>query len=289
VKPDTILRVRQAAGTLGFEPSRIARALARGRTGLVAMVVPNLENSFFAPIIEGAQLQAEEAGYHLTITVRGLDSSSDQDAMERLAGQVDGFLLTAPQAHETVIRRVGALVPTVLIEREAVGIPSVIADSPTAFASLAADFVRRGHTSIAYIGGPGGSWPNLMRTEAITAALEGTANLTVLGPFPPLAESGFEVCEAVINSGATAVIVYAAPISLGLMFALKARGVSVPDGIVVSGDERMSRAMAVGGIPSIDVDGLAVGRASMQLLTRLLESPTPTVDQVRLPVPVHWS
>ncbi|MCU1405965.1 MAG: putative transcriptional regulator, partial [Glaciihabitans sp.] len=259
VRPETIGRVRQAAETLGFEPSRIARALARGRTGLVAMVVPNLENSFFAPIIEGAQRQAEAAGYHLTIAVRGLDSPDDQSAMERLAQQVDGFLLVAPQAHEEVIRRVSALAPTVLLEREVDGIPSVIADTPTAFASLAADFVARGHRSIAYIGGPANSWPNRMRTEAIVEALRGRAELSVFGPFAPLAESGFAVTDAIVASGATAAIVYAAPISLGLMFALGARTAGHTDAtmgdvpIVVSGDARMAKAMGIAGIPTIDV------------------------------------
>jgi len=294
VAPATIAKVRTAAETLGFEPSRIARALARGRTGLVAMVVPNLENSFFAPIIEGAQRQAELSGYHLTIAVRGLDSVADHLAMERLSHQVDGFLLTAPQADEVVLQKVSAMAPTVLIEREVTGIPSVIADSPTAFAKLATDFVELGHTKIAYIGGPSGSWPNQMRGDAIAEAVRGRAELSVFGPYPPLAESGFDVAERVLAAGVTAAIVYAAPISLGLMFALKANTAGLPSGpaasIVVSGDERMTRAMGVEGIPSIDVDGEAIGRSSMELLVALLERKNlGAASQVRIAVPVHWS
>jgi LacI family transcriptional regulator len=296
VAAGTILRVRSAAEELGFEPNRIAQALARGRTGLVAIVVPNLENSFFTPIIEGAQIEAEKAGYHLTIAVRGLDSDADQLAMERLSHQVDGFLLTAPQADEAVIRRVSALAPTVLIEREIDGIPSVIADTPTAFASLATELANHGHRRIAYIGGPAGSWPNQQRTAAIAQALEGRAELSVFGPFPPLAESGFEAADAVTGSGATAVIAYASPISLGLMFALGSRRLNTPEGeeapagIVVSGEEKMARAMGANGIPTINVDGVAIGTSSMNLLATLLQSKPLTSDsRVRLPVAVHWS
>jgi LacI family transcriptional regulator len=296
VAAETIVRVRSAAEELGFEPNRIAQALARGRTGLVAIVVPNLENSFFTPIIEGAQIEAEKAGYHLTIAVRGLDSDADQLAMERLSHQVDGFLLTAPQADEAVIRRVSALAPTVLIEREIDGIPSVIADTPTAFASLATELANHGHRRIAYIGGPAGSWPNQQRTAAIAQALEGRAELSVFGPFPPLAESGFEAADAVTGSGATAVIAYASPISLGLMFALGSRRLNTPEGeeapagIVVSGEEKMARAMGANGIPTINVDGVAIGTSSMNLLATLLQSKPLTSDsRVRLPVAVHWS
>jgi DNA-binding LacI/PurR family transcriptional regulator len=290
VKPETIRRVRSAAEALSFEPSRIARALARGRTGLVAMVVPNLANSFFAPIIEGAQQQAEEAGYHLTIAVRGLDSAADQLAMERLSHQVDGFLLTAPQADEAVIRRASALAPTVLLEREVGTIPSVIADTPTAFARLADDLVSRGHRRLAYIGGPTGSWPNQNRAEAIRRAVEGRAELMIFGPYPPLAEYGFAVADQIIQSECTAVLVYASPISLGLMLALSSRNIAVPGDIVVSGDARMTESMRVTGMPTIDVDGASIGGSAMKLLSGLLDAaPAGAPQHVRLPVPVHWS
>ena len=86
-------------------------------------------------------------------------------------------------------------------------------------------------------------------------------------------------------------LVYASPTSLGLMFALSSRNVAVPGDIVVSGDQRMAEAMQVSGIPTIDVVGSDIARSAMDLLTGLLAGTTPerSHEQVRLPVPVHWS
>ncbi|MBF4993271.1 LacI family DNA-binding transcriptional regulator [Arthrobacter gandavensis] len=296
----TIERVRAAADSLGFQPSRIARALARGRTGLLALVVPSLQNIFFAPIIEGAQAAAEESGNHLTIAVSNLASPADNAALERLASQVDGLILNASQASPEVVRHAESLALTVLIERELSGIPSVVADTPAAFGKLAAEFAARGHTRIVYVGGPDGSWPDSMRTQAVQDALAGKAELTVLGPLPPLAESGIRLAEDVLAARATAVLVYAAPIALGLMYALQLRGIGVPQDIVVSGDARIARALGSSGVPSVDVDGTQIGRQAVELLLRRLDLralevrglPVPAQaapEQRRLTVPVHWS
>lgn len=300
VARETIERVRAASDSLGFQPSRIARALARGRTGLLALVVPSLQNTFFAPIIEGAQAAAEESGNHLTIAVNGLASSTDQRGIERLAGQVDGLILNASQASPDVVLHAASLAPTVLIEREVSGMPSVVADTAEAFGQLAGELAARGHTRIAYVGGPEGSWPDSMRTRAVTEALQGKADLTILGPLPPLAESGIRLVDEVLASGATAVLVYASPIALGLMYALQLRGIQVPEDLVVSGDDRIASALGSAGIPSVDVDGIQIGRQSVELLLQLLEQrglqerglDVPGLahpEQRRLAVPLRWS
>lgn len=59
--------VQQAARSLDFVLNRAASGLAKGRTGLVAVVVPNLENQFFTPIVVGAQRWAE--GHQLQVTI----------------------------------------------------------------------------------------------------------------------------------------------------------------------------------------------------------------------------
>lgn len=300
VAKETITRVRRAAEALGFEPSRTARALARGRTGLLTLVLPSIQNTFFAPIIEGAQAAAEESGNHLTMAVNGMATAADRRALERLAEQVDGLVLNASQANREIVEHATTLAPTVLIERELPGVPSVTADTAAAFAQLAQELAARGHRKIAYLGGPEGSWPHEMRTAAIRQALQGRAELTVVGPVPPLAESGILQADAVLATGATAVLVYASPVALGLMYALQLRGVRVPQDLVVSGDRRTAAALGTSGVPSVDVDGLAIGRQSVGLLLQLLEFralqerglDVPALaqpEQLRLAVPVHWS
>lgn len=294
VSPATVARVLDAARTLGFVPNRTAQALAGGRTGLVAIVVPTLENSFFTPIIRGAQEQAAASGLHLTIAVHGLDSPNDIAALETLSRQVDGFLIAAPRGDDDVVTTAAAGIPSVLIDREIAGLPSVSADTATAFGDLARGFIERGHTSIAFVGGPDRSWQNAQRVTAVQDAAAGRCDLTVLGPYPATVASGVAATEAVVASGATAVISYAASISLGLIFGLNARGLAVPGDVVVSADDSVVAALGLHGAPSIEVDGEELGRQAMQ---RLLEqigaagdtAPATAAGPARLPVPVRWS
>lgn len=295
VAPDTVARVLHSAEELGFVPSRTARALASGRTGLVAIVVPTLENSFFTPIVRGAQVRAAESGLHLTIAVHGLDSANDLEALRRLSQQVDGLLIAAPRGDDAAVTTAASFTPSVLIDREIPGLTSVVADTASAFGLLATGLVDRGHTSIAFVGGPDRSWQNAQRTAAVRAATEGRAQLTVLGPYPATVASGVAATADVVASGATAVIAYAAAISLGLIFGLGARGVAVPGDIVVSADDTVVSSLDLHGAPSIEVDGEELGRVAMERLVERLSTMGARVAgaseavQQKLPVPVRWS
>jgi LacI family transcriptional regulator len=289
VAPETTARVLAAALELGFVPNRAARELASGRSGIVALVVPTLENSFFTPIIAGAQARAEEAGLQLTVAVHPLASTDELVAFRRLSAQVDGFIVAAPRGADDVVRAASAFKPTVLVDREVDGLTSVVADTATAFGGLVSRFIDEGHSRIAYIGGPDGSWQNGQRTLAVTAAARDRAELTVLGPYPATFAAGVSAAAEVVAAESTAVVPYATAIGLGLMFALRAGGVESP-AITVSSERMVVDALGFTGVPAIDVDGDELGHVAMhQLLARIGRSTPPAAEQLRMPVPVRWA
>lgn len=288
VAPDTVARVRAAALELGFVPNRAASHLARGSSGIVALVVPTLDNAFFTPIVAGAQARARESDLQLTVAVHRLDDSDDLVELERLARQVDGCILVAPRGPDEIVHATAALGPTVLVDREIPGMTSIVADTASAFADLAARFADTGHRAIAYLGGPEGSWQDAQRSAAIARAVADRAALTALGPFPATFAAGVAATDAVIASGATAVVPYATSIGLGLVFALRARGVASPGEIVVSAERLVAEAIGADEVPAIDVDGEQLGREAMAALVELLTSGVDAGERRRLPVSVHW-
>ncbi|WP_033338529.1 LacI family DNA-binding transcriptional regulator [Catenuloplanes japonicus] len=284
VAPDTLARIHDAAKQLGYVLNRTASHLARGRTGLVAFVVPTLENAFFAPIIGGAQARAAASDLHLTVAVATLETPAQVAALTRLAGQVDGLILAAPRGEDAHVAAIGATKPIVLVDREIPGLPSVVADTATAIGQVVSGLAARGHHRIAYLGGPSGSWQDPGRAAAArAAALDAGVTLSVHGPFPATFAAGVSAAEEVLASGATAVVPYATALALGLMLALRGRGLHVPDDIVVSAETQVTDALGAPGIPAIDVDGESLGRAAMDLLT------SPSAGTLRLPVRVSWS
>ena len=59
----TVARILGVAEDIGYVPNRTARALSTGRTGNVALVVPDIANPFFPPLIQAAQSLADKSDF----------------------------------------------------------------------------------------------------------------------------------------------------------------------------------------------------------------------------------
>lgn len=286
VSPATAQRVRDAAEKLGFVANNAARQLAGGRTGIVALVVPTLDNSFFTPIIGGAQARADAAGLQLTVVVQNLSQSADLLAFERLSRQVDGFIVVAPLGHDDLVQAVAGRKPTVLVDREAEGVSSVVADTATAFGELASHFIRSGSRRLVYAGGPAGSWQDRQRTTAVrAAAVRLGAEVHIVGPYPPTFAAGIGAAAHIRSLNPDAVIPYATALGLGAQYAYLSAGERPP---VVSSERAIVLALGLRDVPAIDVDGVELGRMAAEMLIGRLGASDAEPQRRRLPVPVEW-
>ena len=55
VTEQSIQRVQQAIDELGYQPNSIARSLQLGHSGLIGMIVPQLDHPFFSRLVEAAE------------------------------------------------------------------------------------------------------------------------------------------------------------------------------------------------------------------------------------------
>jgi LacI family transcriptional regulator len=291
LSPGTRERVVSAAASLGFSANRAARALAKGSTGLVAIVVPTLENSFFTPIIQGAQRAAELGDLQATITVLEAENDAEQQRLLRLAEQVDGFVLASPRASAGFLKTLAERKPLVTVDRQEEGIPSVMADTPTALLELVTGLVASGHRRIAYVSGPAGSWMDQRRLAAVREAAGETCTVEVIGPLPPTFASGTEVARLLSGSDATAVVIYASAISLGLLFELQRQGASLPGKLVVASADDLAIGTLSGlNITALKVDADLVGETAMKTLLGLLAGNLePRPFHRRVEVPLQWA
>lgn len=287
VSAETARQVMEAAEKLGFVPNHAARTLAGGRTGLVAMVVPTLTNSFFTPIIAGAQAVLERAGLQMTVVVRPLDSTTELFAMEKLSRQVDGFIMVAPLGSDDLVRTVAALKPTMLVDREIADLASVTADTGSAFGAIAAHLIDVGHKNLVYVGGPSErSWQDAQRTRAVREAAErsGVA-LEVIGPFPPTFAAGVRAAEVIRDIAPTAVLPFATALGLGIQHAYLARSMVCP---VISSVREIVEALGLRQTPAVDVDGLELGRVAASGLTAQIRNQPSSTFTKRLAVRVDF-
>lgn len=92
--PDIANRVEVAIAALSYSPSPMARALKRGRSRLIGLVVADVTNPFSVAVLRGAEKACQEAGYLLMLFNLGNDSRCESKAIQALtAYQVEGLIL----------------------------------------------------------------------------------------------------------------------------------------------------------------------------------------------------
>src|SRR5215470_3528997 len=90
---ETVAQVRSVATQLGYLPNPMARALSTGRQGNIAIVVPDIANPFFPPLLRAAQTTADAAGFSVFLGDSYEDPARELRLVNKLVMQVEGFIL----------------------------------------------------------------------------------------------------------------------------------------------------------------------------------------------------
>src|SRR5437773_12385161 len=96
VSPETRRRVDKAIADLGYVPSRLARGLSRQRTGTIAVIVPDVANTFFTLIFRAAEEVARLADYRVILCDTRADLIVDCDLIGEMIPHRVECLLVAP-------------------------------------------------------------------------------------------------------------------------------------------------------------------------------------------------
>lgn len=268
VNPETRSRVLACAERLGYRPNRAARALITGRTHNIGLIVADIANPFFPPLIKAAERQARNRDHHIFVADTNEDPAVEEELVHALAKQVDGVLLCSPRMSNSLIEQLSREVPLVVINRQVANLPCVVMDVGRGARMAIEHLVTRGHRHVALLGGPRGSWTNReIRRAASAAARAGSAELTVLGPNHPTEESGAALAEQVRRAGVSAVLAYNDLMAIGLLDGLESLGVRVPQEISVVGidDTALSRRTRPK-LTTVATPTGAAGRAAVDML-----------------------
>lgn len=158
VSEDTARRVAEAAERLGYRPNPVARSLRTRRSHTVGVLIPDLNNPLFPPIVRGLEDKLAAAGYVALIGNTDADAGRERTLFEQMrARHVDGFVLATATLHDRLLADAAAAdVPVVLMNRLApdYSFPSVSVDNEQGARLAVSHLARLGHTRIAHIAGP---------------------------------------------------------------------------------------------------------------------------------------
>jgi LacI family transcriptional regulator len=159
VNGETAQRVIRVAHELGYRPNPIARGLKTSRSFTIGVLLPDLTNPLFPPIVRGIEDALAESGYTALLANSDNDPVKERLHFETLkARQVDGFIMaTAERDHHPLIDdAIAENVPIVLVNRTVDGGEAfaVIPDDRKGAALAVNHLLELGHTGIAHIVGP---------------------------------------------------------------------------------------------------------------------------------------
>ncbi|WP_245834033.1 LacI family DNA-binding transcriptional regulator [Streptomyces aidingensis] len=274
VSADTRERVLAIAGELGYRPNRAARALTTGRTHNLGLIVSDIANPFFPPLIKAAQAYAREREYHVFVADTDEDPQAEEELIQTLAKQVDGVVLVAPRLTNQAIERLGMELPFVVVNRKVKGLSAVLMDVAQGAAQAVQHLASLGHRRLALLGGPRGSWTSEQMRKSAEAAVAGHGiDLTAIGPNAPTEEGGQAAARAVQGSGATAVLAYNDLVAIGVIEGLGELGVEVPGDVSVVGvDDTVAGRLNRPKLTTIVMPTPAAGRTAVDLLLQAVDA-----------------
>jgi LacI family transcriptional regulator len=95
IGPETKARVFEYAAKMEYTPNPYASSLKRRRSGNIAVVLPEVADSFFSSAIDGIEEIAQQKGYHVIIYLTHEDVKREQSIVREFRnGRVDGVLMS---------------------------------------------------------------------------------------------------------------------------------------------------------------------------------------------------
>ncbi len=245
VSGETAKRILAAADSLGYRPNTVARSLRTRRSHTVGVLIPDLTNPLFPPIVRGIEDRLAADGYVALIGNTDSDDERERLVFERMrARHVDGFVCaTAHLSSPLLAEAASAGIPVVLVNRYAkgYGFPAVSVDNERGIGLAVSHLVSLGHRRIAHIAGPQDVSTGLLRYRGFTDAMAAHG----LAVDPALVahaaayslEEGDRCCRALLERdlGCTAVAAGNDMLAVGCYAALETAGLSCPRDISVVG------------------------------------------------------
>jgi DNA-binding LacI/PurR family transcriptional regulator len=275
VAPHTRQQVIDKARELGYAPNNSARGLSTGRKGTLGLVVPDLENPYFASVTKGVQARALAAGYSVFVADSDEDSHVERELVNKLKPQVDGLILCSSRMSDADLSALIGGIPVLLVNRRLAGLRDITINDQEIIRQALEHLHALGHRKVGYAGGPVGSWSDRQRRLGIEQALPGLPGLEVtsLGSFAPVFGGGQPVADLAVAAGLTAVVAYNDLMALGIVARLHARGINVPDELSVVGIDDINAATLVS--PALTTVRAPLRRVGSSAVDRLIESLDP--------------
>jgi LacI family transcriptional regulator len=293
VAPETRERVSAVMREMGYVANRQARGLKGSRTNVIGVLAPDLGTGYIGEILHGidAELGLHQLDLMLFTTHRTAIKEANYVA-NMVKGMVDGLLLILPRNPADYT---GTLTsrsfPFVLIDHQGSGnpCPAVGATNWQGAYNATEFLIKLGHTRIGFITGSMDLGAAIDRLDGYKSALQvhhipEDARLIYEGTF--FQPDGYAGGSALLDLADPPTAIFACNdvMAMGVMDAVRSRGLRVPEDISVLGfDDIPQAALVHPALTTVRQPLEQMGRLATQMLLDRLKNPEKKVDRIELP------
>jgi LacI family transcriptional regulator, galactose operon repressor len=276
VDPATRERVLAAIAKLDYRPNLVARGLRRQASQVIALVITDVENPFYTAVCRGVEDVAREHGYSVILCNADRDLEKEREYLRVVADQnASGVVLSPASAQRTDISPlVQRRIPVIAVDMslpEASG--SVLVDNQEAAALATRFLMEAGARRIACITGPSDNATAQDRLEGYRRALreggviEADPELAIYSDY--LEVGGYDSALRLLEQPKRpdAIFVTNNRMVVGVLRALQARGVRIPEDVNVVGFDELPWSLELHpGLSRVRQPAQEIGRQAARLL-----------------------
>ena len=285
VNRETAEKILAVIEELNYRPSRAAQSLVTRTTKMIGILITDISNSFFSPIVRGVEDEANKAGYIVMIGNSDESYSKAQRYLESLAQHgVDGWIISPTGEFDKLVPVLKKLsIPIVLVNREVNDFhyDTVATDNELGAYLAVNHLITQGHTRIGIINGPldASTYADRLKgyQRALTEAkIEIPEDLILCGSYHY--ESGFHLTKRILSQPAkpTALFIASGWLTRGAYHAIKEMGVAIPEELsFITYDEPEWVSFVDPPLTTVKQQTYEMGRKAAELLLKRLNDKKP--------------
>ncbi len=282
VREENVESIRKAIETLDYRVNPFARRLKTQRSRSIGILLPDITAPFFGAVVTALDKTLREYGYHSLMSCYSANHGMERDNLRYLISTgIDGLIyipedLSAEEYYELTAN---CNVPMVQMDRMIQGVESdaVLVDNADATYHATAELIRRGHRTIGMMTGPKSVFTAKERQVGYLRALSDHGILFDDDLFVSNENTfatgyhGFEQLWK-LSERPTAVVTTNYDITLGLVTAVREKGLRIPEDIDIVGFDCVEVCtMMKPPLPVVHQPEQLIGQTAAQYLIQRLE------------------
>lgn len=292
VKSETRELIKKVADELGYVPNLYARRLVGKKSGIIGLVVPDIENIYYSSFVKELSDKMAKSGFSLSIFISSNSPEKEARAIrDMIASKVEGIVyvpINLPVDLSASTKLISsAEIPTVCATAYTPNMNCVYCDLENGMRRLMETILESNPKKTVYFTSQNGVWTIDCRTKAFLSSIPETVEHEIICLDSIDYKAAYEAAGKLINSPPDAIVCVNDFVALGVINRLIFEGIDIPGKVSVAGfDNSIFSITSPIPLTTVDQDIRELANETSKLILNLVKTPSAPVNSVVIPTKI---